>query len=48
LAPPPHRGQRNEPAYLADTARLLATLRGEALEDLESATTRNAELLFGV
>ncbi|HEY6736541.1 MAG TPA: TatD family hydrolase, partial [Candidatus Saccharimonadia bacterium] len=47
LAPPPHRGQRNEPAYLADTARLLATLRGEALEDLESATTRNAELLFG-
>jgi len=48
LAPPPHRGQRNEPAYLADTAAFLANLRGEALEDLASATTRNAEALFGI
>ena len=48
LAPPPHRGQRNEPAYLADTARLLAQLRSEPLEDLAGATTRNAETLFGI
>jgi TatD DNase family protein len=48
LAPPPHRGKRNEPAYLADTARILAELRDEPLEDLASATTRNAEELFGI
>lgn len=48
LAPPPHRGKRNEPAYLADTARILAELRDEPLEDLASATTQNAERLFGI
>lgn len=48
LAPPPHRGKRNEPAYLADTARLLAELRHEPLEDLAGATTRNAEALFKI
>jgi TatD DNase family protein len=48
LAPPPHRGKRNEPAYLVDTARILAELRDEPLEDLASATTRNAEALFGI
>jgi TatD DNase family protein len=48
LAPPPHRGQRNEPSYLADTARILAELRDEPLEDLVGATTRNAEALFGI
>jgi TatD DNase family protein len=48
LAPPPHRGQRNEPAYLADTARILADLRGEAFEALKFATSRNAEQLFGL
>jgi TatD DNase family protein len=48
LAPAPHRGQRNEPALIADTARFLAELRGEPLEDLASATTHNAETLFGI
>jgi TatD DNase family protein len=48
LAPPPHRGQRNEPAYLADTAKFLADLRGEALEDLEHTTSTNAEALFAI
>jgi TatD DNase family protein len=48
LAPPPHRGQRNEPAYLPDTARFLADLRTEPLEDLAHATTANAEALFGI
>jgi TatD DNase family protein len=48
LAPKPHRGQRNEPAYLADTAKFLADLRGESLEDLEHATTQNAEKLFRI
>jgi TatD DNase family protein len=48
LAPPPHRGRRNEPAYLADTAAFLASLRGESLEDLIGATTTNAETFFGI
>ncbi len=48
LAPVPNRGQRNEPANLALTAKFLATLRDEALEDLEAATTENAEKLFRI
>jgi TatD DNase family protein len=48
LAPAPLRGRRNEPAHLAHTARFLADLRGESLEDLETATTANAERLFGI
>lgn len=48
LAPVPLRGKRNEPAYVAHTAKFLAELRGEALEDLEHATTSNAEKLFGI
>jgi TatD DNase family protein len=48
LTPAPHRGQRNEPALIADTARFLAELRGESLEDLEHATSTNAEALFNI
>lgn len=46
LAPVPHRGQRNEPAYVADTARFLAELRGIAEEELAAITTKNFERLF--
>lgn len=45
LAPVPYRGKRNEPAFLVDTARRLAALRGESFEDLAAATTRNFEAL---
>jgi TatD DNase family protein len=48
LAPVPLRGKRNEPANIALTAKFLAELRGEPLEDLMSATTINAENLFGI
>jgi TatD DNase family protein len=48
LAPTPVRGQTNEPAYIAHTAKFLAELRGESLEDLHRATTSNAESLFGL
>lgn len=48
LSPTPKRGQRNEPANTAHTAKFLADLRGEALEDLAGATTDNAERLFGI
>lgn len=42
LAPVPHRGKRCEPAYVADTARAIAGLRGEAVEQVVADTTRNA------
>jgi TatD DNase family protein len=42
LAPVPHRGRRNEPAYVVDVARAAASLRGEALEAVAEITTRNA------
>jgi len=48
LAPAPLRGKRNEPANIARTAKFLADLRGEPLEDLEAATSANAEKLFGI
>ncbi len=34
LAPPPHRGKRNEPAFVVEVARAVAALRGEPVEDL--------------
>ncbi|MES2156742.1 MAG: TatD family hydrolase [Pseudomonadota bacterium] len=46
LAPVPHRGRPCEPAFVADTARFLANLRGERLEDLAAATSANFRTLF--
>lgn len=46
LAPVPHRGKPCEPAFVADTARFLAELRGESLETLASATTANFYRMF--
>ena len=46
LAPVPHRGKPCEPAYVADTARFLAELRGEPLEALAEATSANFYRLF--
>lgn len=46
LAPVPHRGRTCEPAYVGDTARFLAELRGEPIEALAAATTRNFYTLF--
>jgi TatD DNase family protein len=46
LAPVPHRGRPCEPAYVADTARFLANLRGESLEQLAAATSANFRMLF--
>ncbi len=47
LAPVPHRGKSCEPAFVADTARFLATLRGVAVEALAAQTTANFHRLFG-
>ena len=46
LAPVPHRGKPCEPAFVADTARFLAELRGEPLAALAEATTANFYRLF--
>jgi TatD DNase family protein len=47
LAPVPHRGKTGEPAFVADTARFLADLRGESVEVLAAATRANFHRLFG-
>ena len=46
LAPVPHRGQKCEPAFVADTASFVADLRGENPEQLAEATTTNFFRLF--
>lgn len=46
LAPVPHRGKRNEPAYLPLVARRVAELMQKPVEEVAAATTRNALNLF--
>ena len=46
LAPVPHRGRRNEPAYVVETARVLAETRGVSLSEITRQTTENFFRLF--
>jgi TatD DNase family protein len=46
LAPIPHRGQRNEPAFVAATLEALARVRGTSIERAAEMTTANAFSLF--
>ena len=46
LAPVPHRGQRNEPAFLADTAAYIAQMLQMTTQQLADITTQNAKSLF--
>jgi len=48
LTPVPHRGKRNEPAYLTHIARTIAELRDLPLDSLAKATTQNAYTLFKI
>ena len=47
LAPVPHRGKRNEPAYLELVAARVSSLLGVSLDELKAATTQNAAAVFG-
>ena len=46
LAPPPHRGRRNEPAYTAHTAKVGAEVFGLSLPEFAAATCANFDRLF--
>jgi len=46
LAPAPHRGKRNEPAFMVETVRRLADVRGSTPEAVAELTTANFDRLF--
>ena len=48
LAPVPHRGRSNEPAYVVHVAETLAKIRNDTVEHIAHSTARNAETLFGL
>lgn len=48
LTPHPHRGKRNEPAYIPLMVERLAAIKLLSVEEMGAATTRNAERLFGL
>jgi len=46
LAPVPYRGKRNEPAFVAATAKTLADVKGVSIETIARETSANALRLF--
>lgn len=48
LTPVPHRGQRNEPAYVAHTARRVAEVKKISFEETARVTSENAARVFGL
>ncbi len=48
LAPQPHRGRRNEPAYLSDTVARIAELRGNSVQTVAERTAMATAWLFGL
>ncbi len=48
MAPVPHRGQRNEPQFVADVAQCLAEIFQIPVEKIDETTTQNAKNLFGI
>ncbi|MEN9343779.1 MAG: hypothetical protein RLZZ453_566 [Chlamydiota bacterium] len=48
LAPQSHRGKQNEPAYILETATLIASLKNLSVEEVAHQTTLNAKAFFSV
>jgi TatD DNase family protein len=48
LTPVPHRGKRNEPAYVEHVCRKIAEIKGIGFEAVDSITTANAKHIFGI
>lgn len=48
LPPQSHRGQRNEPAFITETVRCVAELRGDSCEEVADGTAMTAAWLFGL
>ena len=46
LAPEPHRGDRNEPAYVRHVAERIADVKGVPVETVAEVTTRNARVIY--
>ena len=46
LAPVPHRGKENQPAYVVEVAKHLASIRGQSVEDIAKLSTDNFNRLF--
>lgn len=48
LAPVPHRGKQNQPAYVADVAKHLASIRGQSVEHIAQITSDNFNRMFNL
>ena len=48
LAPVPHRGKRNEPAFVKEVAKLIAEIKELSLEEIDAQTTKNTIEFFGL
>jgi len=48
LAPTPHRGKRNRPAWVARVGEEVAALQGRSVAEVAAATTANAEAFYGI
>ncbi len=48
LAPVPHRGKQNQPAYVVEVAKHLASIRGQSVEHIAKITTANFNRLFSL
>jgi TatD DNase family protein len=48
LAPVPHRGKRNEPAFVRQVAERIAAVRGVPVDELIALTGQNAARVFGL
>ena len=48
LAPVPHRGKQNQPAYVVEVAQHLASIRGQSIDEIAKLSTQNYKRLFGL